>query len=111
MYFAVLYPISMVVKLFASQRSALLRECGEHRMVCSGSSPFWTATHDAIVQVLKGMLNSAGFVDVKEEDRWWGPDAPLGARKKRPDVTAIHPKTLIILTADFERALVFATPL
>jgi len=62
-------------------------------MVCSGSSPFWTVTHDAIVQVLKAMLVSAGFVDVKEEDRWWDPDAPLGARKKRPDVTAIHPKT------------------
>ena len=62
-------------------------------MVCSGSSPFWTVTHDAIVQVLKAMLVSAGFVDVKEEDRWWDPDVPLGARKKRPHVTAIHPKT------------------
>ena len=39
------------------------------------------------------MLISAGFVDVKEEDRWWDPEAPQGARKKRPDVTGIHPKT------------------
>ena len=28
----------------------------------------------------------------KEEDRWWDREAPQGARKKRPDVTGIHPK-------------------
>ena len=58
-------------------------------MVMCARTPFFLST---IVQVLKAMLVSAGFVDVKEEDRWWDPDAPLGARKKRPDVTAIHPR-------------------
>jgi hypothetical protein len=77
----------------AARYGAGVRKCAMHRLVCNSSSSLWTACHDSLEDVWVAMLVSAGWLDVRTEDRWWDPGAPTGAHAKRPDITAIHPRT------------------
>ena len=47
---------------------------------------------DAVLKVLKLMMESAGFEDVVMEDRWWDEGDDEAKDTRRPDITAYNPK-------------------
>ena len=49
--------------------------------------------HDAILKVVRDMMESAGFEDVVIEDRWWDEGDGEAQDTRRPDITAFNPRT------------------
>ena len=47
--------------------------------------------HDAILKVVRDMMESAGFEDVVIEDRWWDEGDGEAKDTRRPDITAFNP--------------------
>ena len=48
--------------------------------------------HDAVLHVIRDMLESAGFDDVEIEDRWWDEGDDEEKDTRRPDTTAYNPR-------------------
>ena len=71
------------------------REWLTHNYTCPSAAGLRTAVHDKIARFWVALLVSAGWRNVRYEDRRW--DAAAGsdeAKHRRPDITAIHPEKL-----------------
>ena len=69
------------------------REWLEHTVRgCAWSRGVQRLCHDAVLKVLKLMMESAGFEDVVMEDRWWDEGDDEAKDTRRPDITAFNPR-------------------
>ena len=69
------------------------RERLEHTVRgCAWSRGIQRLCHDAVLKVLKLMMESAGFEDVVMEDRWWDEGDEEAKDTRRPDITAFNPR-------------------
>ena len=45
-----------------------------------------------VLRVLRAMMESAGFEDIEEEDRWWDEGDDEAKDTRRQDITAFNPR-------------------
>jgi hypothetical protein len=75
--------------------SAMLakRECLNHAVwSCVWNNGVRRLCHDAVLRVVRDMMESAGFEDVQIEDRWWDERNGEARDTRRPDITAFNPR-------------------
>eukprot|EP01043_Picozoa_sp_COSAG02_P055688 COSAG02_NODE_6499_length_3536_cov_86.400640_3_plen_85_part_00 len=59
---------------------------------CTWNNGVRRLCHDAILRVVRDMLESAGFKDVEIEDRWWDESDGEAKDTRRPDIIAFNPQ-------------------
>jgi hypothetical protein len=69
------------------------RECLNHTVrSCVWNNGVRRLCHDAVLRVVRDMMESAGFEDVQIEDRWWDEGNGEARDTRRPDITAFNPR-------------------